>query len=855
MIKNLNWCSAFLLSVVLSACSSGGGGGNNTSTAPSGPVGLNPVISINTNNITIPAFSTDISVSKQIALVDEEITFSVAIAENTNPITTYEWTFDDGTTLIGSEVTKAFMVEGIYEAKVTVSDSTGEQEIASTVVNIVPAQAVSVPEFAGSRYGDVNGDGVIDSADVLIVENHINGVSLISDIDSLNAADIDLDQQISNADVALIQQAVDSSWPTSISVTSGIPSTPIMLMLPQLLDLATDIQVELSTGQSLTPQRLLPGYASFTLPLEELTITTGVFEEKDIEIRVLADGAVAHTFSFHVEIPEELSSTPGEVLKQNVELLDEKLVELRANVETLLTNAGATVEERDLILHILQTAEDNILQAQSDYREILNGIDDVTLSFVEKLTVSGKTKLIENVTAATSSNVQKGQQAVGSRALDLPSGCSVSSGLVLMLSVTNARVANSDLIEPIADALSTTCSVISEVSDLFPTLKPSSVACESAAVALTMGSSLIDTITTVLPEMRNNLSLTATPDTVSTDETADISISVGLDNTEFCDASLQSLTSKLTGMIMQKILKKIRQKVSLAIVTKIPLEKRKLFREEVLESVKAITDAMSGSVNHAVDLILGSTRDKFCGAFASLTSTSLDIPSCALNIFQKSGNASRDGILDKTAGTYQAPSFSDCVEGNVTIFAAIRDSNYAGDGTVVIPQTCDLFPGDITVSIEETITSVNVPPTIEVTDEEGNLTHSLYCTPEGSVGEVLSYTERWVYNETDNSITASGVGADNYSVNGSLNPSSLSITLNDTGSPEVSCSGQSNCPDTTYYTAFTWNRAMSFAPSSSPEFTGSGAYITRGTWSYDGRSVTCTANISIRATILSVNSQ
>ena len=680
-------------SVVLS-CGGGGSSSGSGDDQSQDPATFKPVLSIDSTKISLPAFNLSISVSQDTSVINENIVFSVDVTGNSNSITQIEWDFDDGATQLGSEVTKSFTEAGMYKIEVTVLDSIGEQETVSTVVSVFADVPVSVPEFAGMRFGDVDGNGAIESADVSIVNNHINNAVLITDASTLIAADIDLDNAITANDSALISQAINSIWPTYISETSGIPSTPIMFMLPALLNSQAEIEVELSTGQTLTPTRTILGYASFILPIEESSMTTGVFEEKDITINIYVNGSVDNTFNFHINKPEELSNPTGTFLKQNIEELDEALIELRTNIDALLTDANATAEERDMVLHILQVAENEILSAQSDYLAILDGIDENTLAFIEKLSVTGNAALINNTnkfsSPTTINNLSLTISGITApKSKTWPAGCSVSDRLDRLVRTTDTRAANKDLFAPITETLSTTCNVITAGALVFPPIAVVAAGCQSASAALGTGQTLIEVITEVVPTLGSNLNVEATPDSLLPDQSASILITAEVDDSKLCSAAANQVSGHLAGLVFEKITKKLRFKSAAKILAKAPIIERALYRKSITSTINQIINGVKTGVTVLADEYITNIRSDFCH-FNDGASSELTIPSCALDTFKTYGSAAT-GILDKDLGTYEGPSITECKEGNVTVSSTLSsgDGYYRGNGDTTIDQLCE----------------------------------------------------------------------------------------------------------------------------------------------------------------------
>ena len=687
--------SVCIFSTVIISC--GGSAGNGSEQEPTSPITFNPKVTIDAS-LDVPEFFLTATSSKNSAIVDENISFAVVTSGNQNSISDVTWRFDDGTSLQGITVNKSFSQPGVYEASVLVTDSAGVQEITSLVVNISITASVTVPQFLGARYGDIDGNGSIDSTDVSIIENHLNATQLILDDNARIAADLDLDDQITENDRDLMNQVITSGWPTYISKTSGIPGNTVLIMLPELLNLQNNIEIRLSSGETIVPSRLIPGYASFMLPIDEISFTSGVFTDKDINIGIYVNDSLATSFSFHVDSPGNFDQNAGTILMQNIESIDESLLVVRANVESLLVDANATPEERDAILHVLSVAEAEMLEAKNDYLAILSSFDETTLAFIANLSQSvpdnsainsnkisplySKSKLSSNLFLSSKSSLKT-----------WPAGCSVSDRLDRLLRSTDTRVANEMLFAPVAQAFQDSCSVITAASLIFPPMAAIAIPCLASSTKIITAQTLLEVILEVIPKMGGDLLLTATPDSLSVNETAYIKITA-IEESKLCEVTTNQVDEQINKIIIDKVIKKFTKRLrigmALEAIKKIPLIDKKLYRQNLVSTVNKVTDDIINGVQSSVDSEVSNVRKKFCALFDS--DTPIEIPACALDQFSTNSNLATAGILNKDLGTYQVPTYEDCKEGEVTISAALTsgDGFYAGHGSTKVTQTCPI---------------------------------------------------------------------------------------------------------------------------------------------------------------------
>ncbi len=156
------------------------------------------VVTVN-DTLPIPAFTTDVTQGSAPLLV----TFTDQSSAY-DGISTYIWNFDDGSSSTQQSPSHSYSSEGIYNVTLTVIDTDG---------SVVTSAAQQITVSNALPDGDVNGDGVVDAVDMLLVTRHLRGQVVLSG-DQLIRADVAPqsdgipvpDGQITAADLMLIQR-------------------------------------------------------------------------------------------------------------------------------------------------------------------------------------------------------------------------------------------------------------------------------------------------------------------------------------------------------------------------------------------------------------------------------------------------------------------------------------------------------------------------------------------------------------------------------------------------------------------------------------------------------------------------
>ena len=258
----------------------------------------------------------------------------------------YVWDVDGGDVVQqdGAAMEVSFSTAGRYLVQVTATDEAGETASAGVLLSVVEGVSFLV--------GDVDGDGEVAPADLEAAEAQVGGDALLTE-DEFDRADVDLDGRLDQADLDLIQNAIDDGQgaPAALWPAAGSLGTRLRLIHPLLLNLEDRVQVQFEGSDPMTPMRGKPGYAAFVVPPDQDAA-------KDIELRLLVNGEEAAAFAFQVLPLPAASAEPGA-----------KVVEAFEELETLLQYMPG-------LIHAYADA----MQLTEDEQATLRGMLEVSLN-------------------------------------------------------------------------------------------------------------------------------------------------------------------------------------------------------------------------------------------------------------------------------------------------------------------------------------------------------------------------------------------------------------------------------------------------------------------------------------------
>ena len=677
-----------MITIFLLISCGGGGGDNSSENAPTASIETPKYIfdpNIDFEFLSTEDYLIQASSSKSVATVGSPITFSVKNQSDTDVISSATWTFDDEE-IAGETITKSFAEPGVYSVAIDVENEAGGQAADYLIVNIIESSKSTIPEFAGLRIGDINDDNIIDATDIQLLSNHLDDIDILSSSE-FNAADIDLDEQLTSNDLELLMQAVDAGWPTYISATSTFPARTLNIMLPELLSNETDISVKTEEYGDIQVERVIPGYASFVVPISEKSFETGEFYSSSVDFKVYDEETLLHTFTVEILPPQNVVKDTGKRFLENLETIDDELSNFETSLDEMLDEITATSEERAAATELFETASDYILQAQEDFIKIFKSMNPDTLNFI--LQVASEESDLSKMNSAFSDQVSS--RSIASKSSEsMSGGCAISSEINDLLINAELSNFNTQRIQPLTKRLSMACDVISAAAYFFPKLIVVSGNCSLLSNAMDLGQILLETLSEATPKIKRDLIVTVDNGHLLDDEIAQSRIFLEPDTRATCATGL---SSKLSDIAVKKITKKYRLNKAMKILTSMPLIDRRESRDFVLNHINSLVKNMGNLISVAFEVPISNLREKFCGLGFD-NNKKYEVPACYTDTFEAFSTSAEPhtygGFVDKNQGTYIGAPSETCKIETIMIETTLESAkgSYRGFGNVAITQEC-----------------------------------------------------------------------------------------------------------------------------------------------------------------------
>lgn len=412
------------------------------------------------NVIAISPLAISADVDRATGVLGTNFVFTGRVVESPSPVEQWHWKLSDGRELTGMSVSASFSTPGLYGAVVTATDHDGHVVQAETGVMVFDPSVQAPPGLDLPRQiGDVDGDNLITLKDAHKVSKHAGRLELLP-ADKESAADIDLDGQVTEEDALLLGQAVaaGASLPRALLPEHGAPGARVTLISPALLDSTT--KVEIAVGQSLwiqQPLRTIRGYATLMIPFDATNAGSMQVTPGNVNVRIISNGTVADTLTFHVEAPPPLPADPKAELQS---LLDDYVTLLQVNhdvIQQLFDQSHVDGNERQLLLAAYTTTHEDVAAKLSNMRALLDDShgDQLARLLFLYADANGYPELRQRLTEILTNRVPAMQSRLKGMAA-ASTGPSVDEILSILCEVKHVT----DTVSTVGDILSFTCDAI-----------------------------------------------------------------------------------------------------------------------------------------------------------------------------------------------------------------------------------------------------------------------------------------------------------------------------------------------------------------------------------------------------------
>jgi len=726
-------------------------------------------LNIEVTSITsAPAFYVEIAYDKATSgKINQPIEFTAHTTNNTYDLTSYNWTFDDGDTESGEVISKTFTEPGVYEVALEVTDANANTVAVSVAINVFDDNNSSLNGLAGIYPGDIDGNELLESTDFTLLENHLSGVSSLQSDYQYLVADVNFDGDITDTDRTLLAAMLGENWPSYLSADEALPGSSLLIMHDALLDPLTSVEVQIGDDDPIALERVILGYGAFVVPINLDEFYFKNFTQKNTNIKLLSNNELIETFSFTILKPEPLTE-PYTGLKEAVEQFDEALDLVNQELSAVLTQSTISEDSKTSIMRLMDVVSTDMLQYQSEMLEVLNAIDNDSLTYIEQLAKNNSRAINLDGLGHYSAPDAVNQFA---KVRTSEASCSLPDRVDGLIRAVDTRVANEEIFKPTSDALGYSCdTLLLAATDPRYTvaLAPIAFKCKAVSAAISSTLTVLEVITDTVPTLQPGLTFKSELETIEQYQQSGISTKLRVKN-DVC-ASANQGTAKILDTVEEKLISLIMGKLIAGAafdnIKALPLVKRKMFRADVIDTLRGfVSDALSPITDELTNQ-LNEFKSEFCGI---VINSKVDYPTCNLEQFSIF-NTLPAGSLDKEQEVYIGPSFIECfdllgTDDDISIFGAFHSEQAEYSGSKDLLISCPALSGSVDISLRVTYNE-----------------NTEYCQNERPVGSVETYTETWTFNPDNGTVNVSYGGE---SIVASYDSTTSSVSGNDNDSTGV----------------------------------------------------------------------
>jgi hypothetical protein len=309
--------------------------------------------------------------------VGESFSFAVAGADNLPEGVSFAWDFGDGQTSALAAPSVIYSSGGFFSVRGEVRDGVdllAEGELLVTVVD----PALPAMDFLGNpvveRLGDVDGDGQLALRDLQLLRQHLAGLQPFAQFEALEAADVDLDGAVDEADATFLAASLLQG---DLGLRGVLPAEPragqlLTVYSPALADLATTATLDFGSGSGAPLARLRPGLVTAILPAEALPGAV-------LLARLQVDGLPVEEFELQVAAGPALASDFEVAVSQYFALVQGQRAAGTQAIETqlaqLVTDGVLSAEEAEVLGSMIALAADDLVLLEAEIVAMIGELD------------------------------------------------------------------------------------------------------------------------------------------------------------------------------------------------------------------------------------------------------------------------------------------------------------------------------------------------------------------------------------------------------------------------------------------------------------------------------------------------
>lgn len=395
--------------------------------------------------ITVPL---EIKANTLIAQIGETVALTAQPSDTNVAITEYRWTFSDGRSLSGKDVSVSFPADGVINVKLEASSQGTPVGNAETQLSVVAVGALAPAAYGfPAVLGDLNGDRTLELDDTLLAAQAAKGLVPL-EAEQINNADMDRDGRVDDDDIALMQKAVLRSepLPRALFDSSARPGAVLAMVSPDLLPTGSSVEIRVDGVASPQVLRIVRGYASFIVPKTDLK------HGAPAAVELVVAGSVRDRFTLTILDPAPL---PTDRIADVSKFMGEIEAGMGAQQDALraqITDMALSDDDREALLAASAAGLKEFRAAREELVTLMSGEqgDRVASQFQQALYANGLAEFRSGVDVA----------ATGQRALGQGAAAGVPDRLCdVVLPSLCALKRSSELLDTGAGVVSGACSV------------------------------------------------------------------------------------------------------------------------------------------------------------------------------------------------------------------------------------------------------------------------------------------------------------------------------------------------------------------------------------------------------------